>query len=124
MSRLTKNILGAIDYEKIKMVRDENYAYLDSKLKKLNKLQLMTPEGAFAYPLYLDNGVEIRKKLVKKKIYIPTLWPNVLEDNPPGSLEHDYATNILPLPCDQRYEARDMDEIINEICLDRDKGSV
>lgn len=113
MSRLTKNILGAIDYEKVKKIRDNNYAYLDSRLR--NKLQLITPKGAFAYPLYLENGVEVRKKLAEKKIYVPTLWPNVLEDMPEGSLEHDYATNILPLPCDQRYWLDDMKYIVGEL---------
>jgi hypothetical protein len=115
MSKLTKNILGAIDYKKVKKIRDENYAYLESKFKKMNKLRLITPEGAFAYPLYLENGVEIRKKLVEKKIYIPTLWPNVLEDTPESSLEYDYAANILPLPCDQRYCEDDMKYIVEEI---------
>jgi hypothetical protein len=115
MSKLTKNILGAIDYEKVKEIRDENYAYLESKLKKINKLRLITLEGAFAYPFYLENGVEIRKKLAAKKIYIPTLWPNVLEDTPESSLEYDYAANILPLPCDQRYGIEDMKYMINKI---------
>jgi hypothetical protein len=115
MSKLTKNILGAIDYKKVKEIRDENYAYLESKLKKMNKLRLITPEGAFAYPFYLENGVEIRKKLAAKKIYIPTLWPNVLEDTPESSLEYDYAANILPLPCDQRYGEDEMKYMINKI---------
>jgi hypothetical protein len=81
----------------------------------MNKLRLITPEGAFAYPFYLEKGVEIRKELAAKKIYIPTLWPNVLEDTPESSLEYDYAANILPLPCDQRYGIKDMKYMIN--CL-------
>ena len=36
-------------------------------------------------------------------IYIPTLWPNVLEECPQGSLEYHYAADILPIPVDQRY---------------------
>lgn len=108
MSKLTHNILGAIDYKKVKKIRDENYAFLESKLKKMNKLQIKTPKGAFAYPLYLENGSEIRRKLIEKKIYIPTLWPNVLEDTSEGNLEYDYAANILPLSCDQRYDINDM----------------
>jgi hypothetical protein len=115
MSKLTKNILGAIDYKKVKEIRDENYAYLESKLKKINKLRLITPEGAFAYPFYLENGVEIRKNLAANKIYIPTLWPNVLEDTFKGSLEYDYAANILPLPCDQRYGISDMEYVVKEL---------
>mgnify|MGYP000882286192 CR=1 FL=1 len=112
MSRLTRNILGAIDYERVKKTREENYAYLDSRLKEMNKLRLITPEGPFAYPLYLKNGVEVRKRLAGKKIYIPTLWPNVLVDTPKNSLEYDYAANILPLPCDQRYGKINMDRIV------------
>jgi hypothetical protein len=113
MSKLTKNILGAIDYKKVKKIRNENYAYLESKLNKMNRLRLITPEGAFAYPFYLENGVDVRKELAAKKIYIPTLWPNVLEDTLEGSLEYDYAANILPLPCDQRYGLKDMKYMIN-----------
>ncbi len=115
MSKLTKNILGAIDYDKVQRTRDKNYAYLESKLSKINKLKLITPEGAFAYPFYVENGVEVRKKLAEKKIYIPTLWPNVLKDNIEGSIEHDYAANILPLPCDQRYGKDDMKYIVEEM---------
>ena len=115
MSRLTKNILGAIDYGEVKKIRDENYACLDSQLKALNKLKLITPTGAFAYPFYSENGIEIRKKLARKKIYIPTLWPNVLEDMSKDSIEYDYAADILLLPCDQRYGKNDMKYMLEEI---------
>lgn len=115
MSNLTRNILGAIDYEKVTKTRDENYSYLESKLKEINKLKLIRPEGAFAYPLYIENGIEFRKKLAVKKIYIPTLWPNVTRDNVKASIEYDYAANILPLPCDQRYGVEDMGYLVNNI---------
>ena len=78
-------------------------------------MRLVVPEGAFAYPLYIENGVEIRKRLIKRNIYIPTLWPNVLENMSTESLEYAWASNILPLPCDQRYTVEDMKYIIK--CL-------
>ena len=115
MSKLTKNILGAIDYEMVKRIREENYAYLESKLGKINKLRPIAHEGAFAYPFYAENGFEVRKRLAKKRIYIPTLWPNVLEETSEGSLEYDYAANILPLPCDQRYGVDDMEDVIEVV---------
>ena len=55
----------------------------------------------------------IKKKLAAQKIYVPTLWPNVLDME--GTMEKDYAENILPLPCDQRYTAEDMTRIIDAI---------
>ena len=115
MSKLTHNILGAIDYERIRKIREQNHAYLESKLYNQNKLILVAPEGAFTYPFYLENGIEIRKTLAQKKIYIPTLWPNVLTDTPEDSIENDYAASILPLPCDQRYGIEDMEYIVEEI---------
>jgi hypothetical protein len=84
-------------------------------LGKQNKLELTTPKGAFAYPFYVENGIKIRKELAQKKIYIPALWPNVLNDIPKDSIEHDYAANILPLPCDQRYSIDDMKCVVEEM---------
>ncbi|MBN1037799.1 hypothetical protein DVW12_03630 [Clostridium botulinum] len=113
MSKLTHNILGAVDYERILKIRNKNYSYLENTLSKYNKLNLITPEGAFAYPFYVKNGIEIRKELAKKKIYVSTLWPNVLRHTPQDSIEYDYTANILPLPCDQRYDREDMKYILD-----------
>lgn len=115
MSKLTKNLLQGIDYDAIKEQRTKNYAYLHGKLGKENNLELSLSEGAFMYPFYHENAVEIRKKLQQEKIYIPTLWPNVLEDVAENDLEYKYAQNILPLPCDQRYGIEDMEYLVEEI---------
>lgn len=116
MSKISYNILGAIDYEKVKLVRNENYTYLHSELASYNQLNLITPTGPYAYPFYIDKGIEIRKELAtKNKIYIPTLWPEVLQNCPVNSIEYQYAANILPLPCDQRYTQEDMNRIVKMI---------
>ena len=82
---------------------------------KDNRLALVNPDGAFAYPLYVDDGVRMRKQLAQNKIYIPTLWPNVLDSCPVNSIEYQYAANILPLPVDQRYGKEEMEMIVEEI---------
>jgi hypothetical protein len=115
MSKLTHNVLGAIDYMKVKQIRNENFAYLESELALYNKLTLTRPDGAFTYPLYIDKGIEIIKTLAQKRIYIPTFWPNVITNTFEEWIEHDYAANILPLPCDQRYSLEDMKQIIWEL---------
>jgi hypothetical protein len=115
MSRLTHNILGAIDYERVRHIRNENYAYLESELGGQNKLDMTTPDAAFAYPFYAENGIEIRKVLTQKKIYIPILWPNVLDNTLEECTEYKYAKNILPLPCDQRYSIDDMKCLVEEM---------
>lgn len=115
MSRLTHNILGAINYEKVRKVRNRNFSFLKNELGKFNKLKLIVPDGAFCYPLYVKDGEHSRKMLAKKKIYIPTLWPNVLDGMSKNTLEYQYVSNILPIPCDQRYSIEDMSKIINNL---------
>lgn len=118
MSKLTHNILGAIDYQAVMQKREENFALLHNNLGKVNKLKLINPHGPYAYPFYCENGMAIKKKLAEKKIFVATLWPNVLGME--NSLERDFAENILPLPCDQRYNADDMMKIVQEVlkCID------
>lgn len=109
MSALTHNILGAIDYDRVIRVRNENYRILHGILGKYNKLRINCPNGPYAYPFYCENGMEIKNALAEKKIFVATLWPNVLTMD--GSLEKEYAENILPLPCDQRYGKAEMEYI-------------
>ncbi|MDQ2085656.1 hypothetical protein RBH29_04310 [Herbivorax sp. ANBcel31] len=113
MSKLAKNILGAIDYENVIQTRNENYKYLENNFKKYNKLKLIIPNGPFAYPMYIEDGMNVKKMLLENKVYIPTLWPNVLRNAPKSSVEYDYSTNVLPLPCDQRNNVEDMKKIVN-----------
>lgn len=119
MSRLTANIMRSYDYDQIKAIREENYNYLNENLIRYNKLIPDIPQGPFMYPLYVSNGNEVRTELQKKKIYIPTLWPDVLNNCDETDLEYDMAKNILPLPCDQRYDLETMKYLVWEVerCL-------
>lgn len=112
MSKLSHNLLRGVDYEKIKRKREENFLFLHQKLNSINNLNLRIPVGPFMYPLLIDNGVELREKLQRKKIYIPMLWSDVLTVCKEADLEYNFAKNILPLPIDQRYTLDDMSYMI------------
>lgn len=114
MSKLTRNILGVVDYQQAALCRRQNWDVYHNTLGPKNRLTLHTSEGPYMYPFYCENGAAIRKKLAEKKIYIPTLWPNVLDYNGCGA-EKDYALNILPLPVDQRYNQADINTVVEEI---------
>lgn len=113
MSALTHNILGAIDYEMVIKKRNENYTVLEKALGNKNKLNLIAPNAPYAYPFYCENGMELKRRLAERKIFVATLWPNVFAFE--KSLEKDYAENILPLPCDQRYGKAEMNYLVEEI---------
>lgn len=115
MSKLTQNLLKGIDYNIVGQQRQENFAFLNEQFKNINELHLRIPFGAFMYPLLVSNGRKIRKKLQKEKIYIPTLWPNVVENCDCNEMEYRFALDILPLPVDQRYTKSDMKYLANKI---------
>ena len=73
MSKGTHNLLRTIDYERAKHARENNFAYLHKGFGAVNRLNVRLPEGPYMYPLWLQNGAEIRKRLQTEKIYIPVL---------------------------------------------------
>lgn len=113
MSNSTHEMLSVLDYVKIKKIREENFSFLNIQLGSMNELSVVMTDGPYAYPFYCKNGMKIRSALAEKKIYIPTLWPNVLKLD--DCLERDYAENILPLPCDQRYSIDDMQNLVDSL---------
>lgn len=115
MSVLTENIMRSIDYELVKNRRTENFEILHTALSKENRLLLEVPKGAFMYPLLIENGEEIRKKLQQRRIYIPTLWPDAIKNLNSTEKEICFAKNILPLPCDQRYGEEEMKYILKNL---------
>lgn len=119
MSMVTKNLLRGIDYEQIKKERERNFGYLHEHLRTINRLELCLPDGPYMYPLLVKDGAKLRMSLREKNIYIPTLWPNVIESLTPEEIEYGLAEDILPLPCDQRYDLKDMQYLAKEVyrCL-------
>lgn len=108
MSKLTENLLHAIDYKSVCQRRTENFKLLNDAFADWNRLELIIPNGAFMYPLYINEGSKIRKALQEQGIFVPTLWPDVMKRCSSEDLEYDMADNILPLPIDQRYGEHEM----------------
>lgn len=98
-----ENLLRGIYYERVRRCRNENFCILQGAFEGINELRVKTVDAPFMYPLLISGGSSIRRVLQGKKIYIPMLWPNVLEDGLPESLEYCFAADILSIPLDQRY---------------------
>lgn len=117
MSRLTQRMLRGIDYRRIAEKRRENFLFLHAALKTGNQLQpeLQPQEVPLVYPYLTSTGAKLKKKLITRKIFVPTYWPNVLETALPGSTEFHLAENTVFLPVDQRYNNREMRFILESI---------
>lgn len=116
MSDLTNRILMNIDYEKVRVRRIANYRLLDDNLYSYNSLRIKLSDNSvpMIYPLLYKNG-NLRKYLIEKKIYIATYWPNVLRWCNENSQEYLFASNLIPLPIDQRYGYEELGYIIKVI---------
>lgn len=113
MSKLTANLLNPIDYQSALEKRLRNWLTLDSSLRKFNLLDLtVSPLGSYMYPFMIEQGKELKSFLIKHSIYVPTLWPNTIEEAKSNSWAYRYAELIVPLPIDQRYDKSDMNVIL------------
>ncbi|PSU14129.1 hypothetical protein, partial [Photobacterium kishitanii] len=115
MSLYTQTMLGAIDYELVQKNRNRNYIFLHQYLSECNELNITYYNAPYCYPLMIKNARKIREKLIKNKIYIPILWSDALEVLNDKAIEIKFVKNILPIPCDQRYNIIDMKKIISII---------
>lgn len=114
MSFESEMIMNNINHKNVIKIRNNNYIYLQKRLRKINRLNIRFVNGAFCYPLLINYGEKLRNVLIENFIYVPRLWPNV--HNKDGfELEFFLSNNILPLPCDQRYTKDDMKRICDII---------
>lgn len=117
MSRITANLLSAVDYGSVATRRKENWLLLAEALGDENLLSLDEPEVPFMYPLILEgvDAGEVRKRLAQMKVYVPKLWPNVENESDSSSIAYRYARDIILMPVDQRYGVEDMDYLLHAL---------
>ncbi|MCD4735154.1 MAG: hypothetical protein K8R53_03865 [Bacteroidales bacterium] len=115
MSFITERILKNINFEKAIKKRKDNFIFFHNKFKDSNELTPLIDTAEFIAPLsypYLNKNNEVlRETLINKNIYVPTFWPNVLNQKANNSFEYHLAKNLIPLPTDQRYETEELASI-------------
>ena len=117
MSSKTRDLLCHIDYQKVIARRRANFAYLHETLKDKNFLHLPDLNSLICpmvYPFVSKSDRNLRKKLIDNKVFVAKYWPNIQELSN-YELEYEFATRMIPLPCDQRYGEEDMRKIVEII---------
>ena len=115
-SLITRRILSSVDYVFTKKRRLSNFLYLHSQLKEKNMLNFSTSDirGPMVYPFFVK-GENLRKWLIKNKVYVACYWVDILGRVPEDSVEGMMAKYLVPLPIDQRYGTDEMTKILNVI---------
>jgi hypothetical protein len=116
MSALTQSLLCGINYQESKNKRIENFKYLNDKLFLVNELNMdfSGEVPAMMYPLLLSKK-GLKAKLIEKKIFVPTYWPNVLKWTTESMFEYKLTKRTIYLPIDQRYNLDDMEYMVNAL---------
>lgn len=113
MSFQTKWILDHVDYGVVISKRKDNFNLLHEALGGLNELSLSNKDSfacPMVYPFMMKTNRKLRKELIDNKVFVARYWPNV-EEREGFEMESDMAINVIPIPCDQRYDRNDMNRI-------------
>ena len=113
ISIFAEKLLSCIDYERIKEIRKRNFGIYQQYFAEKNQIKCEKESTPYIYPL--NAGKNIKEKLIKEKIYVPTLWSQCLDKQFDNTLEQNMALGTLFLPLDQRYEEKDIEFIVKKV---------
>ena len=115
MSNITQRLLQAVNFEAIRVARNQNFAYLRNFLDKTNALEIPPGvDGPHCYP-YLPARPVKKENLIENRVFVATYWPDVLRRVDDSSFETKLVNQCIPIPCDQRYSAETLVRVLNFI---------
>jgi hypothetical protein len=116
MSALTSRLLGAADFEAVRVRRNANFRLLHASLGQKNRLtiDLDSINGPLCYP-YLGSADSLRETLIRQRVFVAKYWTDVLSAVDQDSCEARLTHGLIPFPCDQRYGEAEMKKIA-DIC--------
>lgn len=112
MSLVTHKILQMTDYDNIMAKRKSNFDVLNDIICEWDFPRIKRMEGCvpMVYPFFLEDEW-VREQLITNHIYVPQWWKYLLQYEEINEFERHLVNGLLPLPIDQRYTIRDMQDI-------------
>lgn len=120
MSKMSKQILHTVDFLAVARARKRHFKQLDRVFRPFNRLMpdlLSQPTAIvpFCYPLLLNKPIPIHT-FSEQKIFIPSLWDEVLKRDTEGYLFEKLVTqNLVALPIDHRLNDQDLQRLIDAV---------
>jgi len=119
MSDVSKEIVQNDLYiELIKKQRHENYMTLCNALKVKHGeiLRLATNQSCpLCLPIIIENRDTVQRILAENNVFCQVLWPIPGYANQICRFSSWFSNHMLAVPCDQRYDIFDMQEIAKRI---------
>lgn len=110
-----------LDLPFIKEKRRDNFKFLLDNIysKYVQPIFKELPKGIYPimFPVYIEQERDnLRKKLISERIYCPVHWPSPIQLGTEAR-ENSFGiySNIMSIPCDQRYSKKDMERLVDVI---------
>ena len=118
ISEMSVMVQAHLNKEELIRKRRENFELLSNKLT--SRIEPVFKLGKFMevplyFPILVEDRASIQKHLVNNSIYAPVVWPK--DDKQPKQSEgaENAYNHLLCIPIDQRYNADDMNRIVEVI---------
>jgi dTDP-4-amino-4,6-dideoxygalactose transaminase len=113
MSELSRVLLrNSFDYSTIAQRRVDNYLALADKLGSSALFPCLPDQTVpLGFPIRTKERDKVRQALFAHEIYPPVHWPIQGVVSKEYGDSHKLASEIMTLPCDQRYNREDMDRM-------------
>lgn len=118
MSKLTRVLMDAENYEYNRQKRIENFVYVHKYLKEINMLnptRYMDKDTVpMVYPLVVEDD-ELIQRLFDAKHFQGHWWSYICDEQPKSTFEYWISRYVIPITIDQRYGKDELDYLINVI---------
>jgi hypothetical protein len=123
ISEKSLDYLNNLDVSTLKIARKKNFNYLYNMVKDISEIsfplnieKLLSNEIIpFSLPVLVDNRDDIQKKLAKRNLFAPLLWPLNNSSRKLCSVSANLENKMLSIPIDQRYDFSDMNLIYDRL---------
>lgn len=114
----SRALCGGVDWEAVAIARRENARLLAEGLREMNVPCFH--QGGSA-PLWIPfipdcDRDKLQLAMSERGLYCPYLWPIPENAKKCSGFVDEFVERMLCLPCDQRYDASDMSDILAILC--------
>lgn len=117
MSNDSMEIISHTDFNAVYETRIKNIFTLNKCFygSGINTATAYPEKSCLYYPVLVDNRDRIQTELAARRIYCPVIWsiPGIASNT--CDVSEYISAHILALPCDQRYDEKDMEYIASQV---------
>jgi hypothetical protein len=115
-SRLTLSLLERISIGPLIVRRRRNHSVISTKLSSLAAWHISADDIApFGFIINVNDAGALAARLATEGFFCARHWPILPSDENIFTREHAWSKRLLTLPCDHRYDQRDMERLVGAV---------